>query len=89
MALDLTINAPQRFSCAGAGSMPSSAARFVSPARLSPRAVGEFTLRRGRLTLLSRRLNFTRGTLGFSGSLTPTLDLAAESSPPTRRSPWA
>ena len=44
----------------------------------APQAVGEFTMRRGRLSLLGRRLTFTRGILTFSGSLVPYLDMAAE-----------
>lgn len=44
-----------------------------------PRAVGQFTLRRGRLNLLSRQLTFSRGNIGFSGSLVPYLDFAADS----------
>ncbi|MBD0276306.1 MAG: translocation/assembly module TamB domain-containing protein, partial [Acetobacteraceae bacterium] len=41
---------------------------------------GELTLRRGTLSLLTRRLDFRRGTISFaSGTLVPQLDLQAQS----------
>ena len=45
----------------------------------APVAAGGFDLVRGRLNLLGKRLDFTRGTLGFAGSVVPILDLAASS----------
>ena len=42
-------------------------------------AAGGFDLVRGRLSILGKRLDFTRGTLGFAGSVVPILDLAASS----------
>ena len=45
----------------------------------APVAAGGFDLIRGRLNLLGKRLDFTRGTLGFAGSVVPILDLAASS----------
>ena len=51
--------------------------RLTGPASAA-QAVGQFEMRRGRLAILGRRLEFTRGTLGFSGSLVPYLNLAAE-----------
>lgn len=45
----------------------------------APVAAGGFDLVRGRLSLLGKRLDFTRGTLGFAGSVVPILDLAASS----------
>jgi translocation and assembly module TamB len=80
LTLDLTINAPQEIFVRGRGldAELGGSLRLTGPLS-SPGAVGEFTLRRGRLTVLARRLDFTRGTLGFSGSLIPSLDLAAES----------
>jgi translocation and assembly module TamB len=80
LTLDLTVNAPEQIYVRGRGldAELGGSIRLTGPLS-SPQAVGKFTLRRGRLTVLSRRLDFTRGTLGFSGSLIPTLDLAAES----------
>ncbi len=42
-------------------------------------AVGQFKLRRGRLSIMGRRSVFSRGTINFSGSLVPNLDFAADS----------
>jgi autotransporter translocation and assembly factor TamB len=80
LTLDLTVNAPQQIYVRGRGlDVELGGSIKLTGPLASPRAIGDFTLRRGRLTLLSRRLTFTRGELGFSGSLIPTLDLAAES----------
>ena len=43
----------------------------------APVAAGGFDLIRGRLSILGKRLDFDRGTLGFAGSVVPILDLAA------------
>jgi translocation and assembly module TamB len=43
-----------------------------------PIAIGAFEMRRGRLSVLSQRLDFTRGRLTFSGELSPELDFVAE-----------
>ena len=45
----------------------------------APVAAGGFDLVRGRLSVLGKRLDFTRGRLGFAGSVVPILDLAASS----------
>lgn len=45
----------------------------------APQAVGSFKLRRGRLAILGRRLDFSQGEVTFSGSLSPELDFAATS----------
>ncbi|SOE08450.1 autotransporter secretion inner membrane protein TamB [Hoeflea halophila] len=45
----------------------------------APVAAGGFDLVRGRLSVLGQRLDFTRGRLGFAGSVVPILDLAASS----------
>ncbi|PVB63522.1 translocation/assembly module TamB domain-containing protein [Labrenzia sp. 011] len=44
---------------------------------VDPQAIGAFSLRRGQLDILTRRLSFSRGTATFEGSLTPILDFAA------------
>ena len=43
----------------------------------APLAAGGFELVRGRLSILGKRLDFVRGTLGFAGSVVPILDLEA------------
>lgn len=78
--LDITVNAPQQIFVQGRGidAELGGSVRLTGPAA-SPRAIGQFDLRRGRLTVLAKRLSFTRGNINFSGSLTPYLDLSADS----------
>ncbi len=79
LVLDLTVNAPQQIFVQGRGlDAELGGSLRLTGSSAAPQAVGQFTMRRGRLSLLGRRLNFTSGTLGFSGSLVPYLDLAAE-----------
>ena len=42
-----------------------------------PQAIGAFSLKRGQLDILTRRLTFQRGSATFDGSLTPLIDFAA------------
>jgi translocation and assembly module TamB len=42
-----------------------------------PRAVGEFTLERGRMAILGRTLEFTSGSVNFNGDLDPILNFLA------------
>ncbi|MEO9338180.1 translocation/assembly module TamB domain-containing protein [Mesorhizobium sp. SB112] len=81
LSLDIAINAPQQIFVQGRGldAELGGNLRLTGPVS-SPEAVGQFTLRRGRLSILGKRLDFTEGTLGFSGSLVPYLDMTAESS---------
>lgn len=78
--LDIQVNAPQQIFVQGRGldAELGGSVRLSGPTS-DPRAVGQFTLRRGRLNLLSRQLTFSRGNIGFSGSLVPYLDFAADS----------
>ena len=77
--LDVTVNAPQQIFVQGRGLDAELGGTLrLTGSSAAPQAVGQFTMRRGRLSLLGRRLDFTSGTLGFSGSLVPYLDLAAE-----------
>ena len=43
----------------------------------APRAIGEFTLERGRLAVLGRTLEFTSGSVNFNGDLDPLLNFLA------------
>lgn len=80
LALDLTINAPERIFVQGRGlDAELGGSLRLTGSTASPNAVGQFDLRRGRLQVLGKRLTFTSGTLGFSGSLVPYIDLTAES----------
>jgi translocation and assembly module TamB len=81
MTVDITINAPQRIFVQGRGldAELGGSLRLVGPLS-APQANGESELRRGRLSLLGRRLTFTEGTITFAGSLVPYLNFAAEAS---------
>jgi len=80
LTLDVQVNAPQQIFVRGRGvdAELGGNIKLTGPVA-SPQAVGLFTMRRGRLEILTKRLTFTSGTLGFSGSLVPYLDLAATS----------
>lgn len=80
VTLDLTINAPNEIFVQGRGvdAELGGSLKLTGPTS-SPQAVGQFTLRRGRLEILGKRLNFIEGSLSFSGSLVPYLNLVAES----------
>jgi len=78
-ALDLAISAPNRIFVRGRG----IDAEFGGDLKIGgtvakPNIVGGFDLRRGKLQLLTQRIDITRGKLTFSGGLTPTLDFTAE-----------
>jgi translocation and assembly module TamB len=78
LTLDLNVSAPQQIFIVGRGlDVELGGSLRLTGALAAPQAVGRFTLRRGRLALLGRRLDFSSGTVGFSGSLVPYLDLAA------------
>lgn len=77
--LDLAISAPNRIFVRGRG----IDAEFSGDLKLTgsiqkPTAIGAFDLRRGKLQLLTQRIDITRGKLAFAGGLTPQLDFAAE-----------
>ncbi|HEY4192983.1 MAG TPA: translocation/assembly module TamB domain-containing protein, partial [Mesorhizobium sp.] len=80
LALDINIKAPSQIFIQGRGvdAELGGTLRLTGPTS-SPQAVGAFKLRRGRLEILGKRLNFTDGTLTFSGSLVPYLNLTAQS----------
>ncbi|SFO30983.1 autotransporter secretion inner membrane protein TamB [Mesorhizobium sp. NFR06] len=76
--LDVTVNAPNQIFIQGRGldAELGGSLKLSGPAS-SPQAVGTFTLQRGRLTILAKRLTFTEGTVGFQGSLVPYLNMTA------------
>jgi translocation and assembly module TamB len=77
--LDVAVSAPGRIFVRGRGldAELGGNLRLTGAAR-QPVATGAFDLRRGRLTILTQRLDFTRGRLLFAGSLVPELDFVAE-----------
>lgn len=77
--LDLSITALNRIFVRGRGVDAELAGhlRLTGTSR-QPVAVGGFDMRRGRLTIIGQRLDFSRGNLSFTGDMTPELDFLAE-----------
>ena len=77
--LDLTVSAPNRIFVRGRGLDAELGGDLkVTGSLADPKVVGGFDLRRGRLSVLGKRLDFTRGRVSFSGELTPELDFVAD-----------
>ena len=79
-ALDVTLDAPGRVFVRGRGMDTELGGQIrLSGTTSDMRANGAFELRRGRLSLLTQRLDFTRGRVTFGGGdVIPDLDFAAE-----------
>jgi translocation and assembly module TamB len=78
-ALDLALSAPNKIFVRGRG----IDAEFGGDLQISgtvqkPNVLGGFDLRRGKMQLLTQRIDITRGKLTFAGGLTPQLDFMAE-----------
>jgi translocation and assembly module TamB len=79
LRLDLNIRAPQEIIVQGRGlDAELGGTLWLTGQSSAVSALGQFEMRRGRLNILGRRLDFTRGTLSFSGSLIPYLNFAAD-----------
>lgn len=77
--LDLTISAPNQIFIRGQGVDAEMGGEVrLSGSSRTPVAMGGFEMRRGRLTIIGQRLDFTRGRLSFSGDMVPELDLLAQ-----------
>lgn len=80
IGLDLTVTAPGQIFVRGRGIDAELGGDLtIRGTTASPVISGGFTLRRGRLEILGKRLDFTSGEIGFGGSLIPTVDLTATS----------
>lgn len=80
IALDLTIEAPGQLFVRGRGiNAELGGSLKVTGTSSSPIVSGGFELERGRMEILTRRLDFTSAHIGFAGGLVPTVDLVAAS----------
>ena len=80
IAFDLAVSAPSQLFVRGRGIDAELGGDLViRGTAVEPVVSGAFEMRRGRLEILGKRLNFTEGTISFGGNLTPTLDLDATS----------
>jgi translocation and assembly module TamB len=79
VALDVKVSAPNRIFVRGRGIDAEFGGELkISGSAQNPKILGGFDLRRGRLQLLTQRIDITRGALTFAGGLTPQLDFTAE-----------
>ncbi|MBB4568193.1 translocation/assembly module TamB domain-containing protein [Rhizobium leucaenae] len=82
LGIDLQLDAPSQIFVRGRGiDAELGGSITVRGTAADPVVSGGFTMRRGRLTILSRRLDFTNSSkITFGGDLTPALDMEATSS---------
>jgi translocation and assembly module TamB len=79
--LDLTLNAPNGIFVRGRGiDAELGGSLTIRGSTNEPNVVGAFTMRRGRIIILTKRLEFTTGKITFGGSLIPVLDMVASTS---------
>ena len=81
MTLDLEIDAPSHIFVRGRGIDAELGGRVtIRGTAAAPIVTGGFTMRRGRLTILNRRMDFSdKSRITFAGDLTPALDMEATS----------
>ncbi|MDH4414314.1 MAG: translocation/assembly module TamB [Rhizobium sp.] len=78
IALNLTISSPTQTFIRGRGIDAELGGTItLTGTAASPVVSGAFELRRGRMQILTKRLNITRATITFGGDLVPLLDLEA------------
>ncbi len=78
-SLDLALSAPNKIFVRGRGiDAEFGGALKINGTIQKPNVVGGFDLRRGKLQLLTQRIDITRGKLSFTGGLAPALDFLAE-----------
>lgn len=78
-ALAITVSAPNRVFIRGRGIDAELGGELrVGGTSSAPILDGGFDLRRGRLSVASQRLDFSRGRLTFAGGVIPELDFVAE-----------
>ncbi|WP_152044664.1 translocation/assembly module TamB domain-containing protein [Aureimonas psammosilenae] len=78
--LDIAFNAPSEIFVRGRGlDAQLGGSLRIQGSASAPAITGGFELRRGRLVILNKRLDFQSGTLSFTGDLIPLLDFVATS----------
>ncbi len=78
IALDLTVSSPTQIFVRGRGIDAELGGTVrVTGTAAAPNVSGAFDLRRGRMSILTKRLEFTEGTITFGGGLIPILDMEA------------
>ena len=78
IGLDLTIASPRRIYVRGRGMDAELGGTIkVLGTTSNPNPIGTVAMQRGRMELLTKRLDFTTGSIGFAGSLDPSLDFSA------------
>ncbi len=78
-ALDVTVSAPNHVFIHGRGvDAELGGTLHVGGTTNNPVPKGAFALFRGKVAVLGKTLNFTKGNLSFNGDLAPELDFAAE-----------
>ncbi len=79
--LNIDVQAENRIFIRGMGMQAEAGGQIkITGTSAKPIPIGAFDLRSGRssITVIGKRLNFTRGQVGFAGDLDPTLDFLAE-----------
>lgn len=77
--LDVTLNSPNRIFVRGRGIDAEMGGQLrVTGSLDNLQPIGGFTLIRGRLTILNKRLDLTEGRITMTGSLDPMIDLSAQ-----------
>src|SRR5690606_34387219 len=80
IALDIAVSAPGRIFVRGRGLDAEMGGTLrIAGTTADVQAIGSFNMRRGLLQVLTRRVQFNRGDVTFTGSLMPRLDFAATS----------
>ncbi|SMC77472.1 translocation/assembly module TamB domain-containing protein [Rhizobium sp. RU36D] len=78
IGLDLRIDANSQIYVRGRGvDAELGGALTIRGTAAAPEVSGAFTLRRGRLSILTKRLEFTSATITFGGALIPILEMTA------------
>lgn len=78
LALDLQISAPNGVFIRGRGIDAELGGDLaIAGTAAAPQVSGAFEMRRGRIVILTKRLDFTSGEITFGGGLVPVLDLEA------------